>query len=90
MNKVNLDILFRKELENYINQFSIEDFAIQFLEKNKLHLTLEDEAISSFLESTESLSLNVIGFDIVESDISKDTILSHSVDKNSPKPGLEV
>lgn len=66
MNNTKLDILFRKELDNFINEFSVEDLAIKFLEKNDFHLSLERDVIDHFLGNVQSLGLVVVNFDEIE------------------------
>lgn len=54
-----LTYLFRKELETFINQISLEDFAINFLQVNNLHLKLSEKEINFFLESVQELNIQI-------------------------------
>lgn len=59
MNNTNLENLFRKELDQIISNFSVEEIAIRFLEKNNYHLTYSREEIDSLLAYAQNIEVSI-------------------------------
>lgn len=58
MNNSNLENLFRKELDQIISNFSVEELAIRFLEKHNYHLTYTREEIDSLLAYAQNIEVS--------------------------------